>query len=148
MDLCDGWSDFYLVGDLLIDGEHKKIIEMTCTFKTFAEQNRLEYREALDLVREVMYHITTHFQHEEFLLDVYGGDPEGIKHHKEEHRRFYKILSSAIQEVQDQKSQSFQDACLALIGDLHQLIADHIATVDKETLGPCLAEHSKKQFLR
>ena len=69
MDLCKGWSDLYLVGDLLIDGEHKKIIEMTCTFKTLVEQNRIEYREALELAREVAYHITTHFQHEEFLLE-------------------------------------------------------------------------------
>ena len=141
--VCQDWGDQYIVGDTLVDSEHKRIIEMACSFAKLIEADALSYREALNTVREVIFHITTHFQHEELLLELYNADAADIERHKREHIKLKAILQAAIDDIRDQKTIPFKDACIALANDLYDLVADHITTVDKETLQPCISAHDK-----
>ena len=134
---CQEWDDSYLVGDLLVDGEHKRLVEMTCTFGNLILAEALSYREALKIVREVLFHITTHFQHEELLLELYNACIADIELHKKEHAKLKVILYSAAENVREQQGIAFKEACVDLANNLYELVTNHIATVDKETLGPC-----------
>lgn len=140
---CQEWDDRYLVGDLLVDGEHKRLIEMSCAFGRLIEVNALSYREALKIVREVLFHVTTHFQHEELLLQIYNADPEEIEMHKKEHTKLKIILCAAAEEVRDHQDCTFKDACINLTNIIYELVTNHIATVDKETLEPCIRKHDR-----
>ena len=137
------WDDVFLVGDLLVDGEHRRLIEMTCSFARLVDVGAISYREAMNLAREVMFHVTTHFQHEELLLELYNASSIDIELHKREHTKLKIILGAAVEDVREQEGLLFREACISLCNNLFEFITDHIATVDKETLRPCIAAHSK-----
>jgi hemerythrin-like metal-binding protein len=140
--VCQEWNDDYVIGDLLIDGEHKKIIEMACTFARLVESGNVSYRDALEMAREVANHISAHFSHEELLLTLYNTDIQEITHHKDEHAKFKAILSLSVDSVRDVgQGEEFIDACIDLTNKLYDMITEHIATVDKDTLAPCIAAH-------
>lgn len=141
--VCQNWGDQYLVGDILVDSEHKRIVEMACTFAKLIEADALSYRDALNTIREVIFYTTTHFQHEELLLELYNADAADIELHKKEHTKLKAIFQAAVDDVRDQKTIPFKDACITLANDLYDLIADHITTVDKEMLQPCISAHDK-----
>jgi hemerythrin-like metal-binding protein len=141
LQVCRGWDEQYLVGDTLVDGEHKRIIEKTCSFARVVEVGAISYREALDMAREVLFHINTHFQHEELLLELYNADSADIELHKKEHAKLRVMFLAAVEEIREQED--FRKACIIMVNDLYELIANHIATVDKETLSPCITTHDK-----
>jgi len=140
--VCQDWNEDYLVGDLLIDSEHKKIIEMACSFARLVETGEISYREALEMAREVANHISAHFTHEELLLNLYNTNIREIMAHKEEHAKFKALLSKSIESVRDAgQGQEFIDSCIELTNDLYDMITKHVASVDKETLSPCIKAH-------
>lgn len=138
------WDDSYIVGDLIIDGEHKKICEMACAFGQLVESGEVLYREAMVMVREVMQHVNAHFAHEEMLLSIYNADSTDLEEHRKEHLRLRATLNKALSEVRDQKTETFQSACHRLLDELHDLIVDHIKTTDARTLRKCIHKHDSE----
>ena len=138
------WDDSFLVGDLIIDGEHKKICEVACAFGQLVESGEVSYREAMVMVREVMQHVNAHFAHEEMLLSIYNADPADLEEHQKEHLKLRLTLNRTLAEVRDQKTESFQEACHRLLDELHDLIVDHIKTTDARTLRKCIHKHDSE----
>ena len=133
IEFCE-WRDEYLTGDALIDGEHQRICEMACLFGRQVEAGTITYREAISVVREVMRHIVSHFIHEEILLTIYGISEQDIIKHKREHQRLRILFTAAADEIRDQRSDTFQQACLNLLNYLHMLITQHIQEEDVQLL--------------
>jgi hemerythrin-like metal-binding protein len=136
------WDDTYLVGDLIIDGEHKKFCDMACAFGQLVEFGEVSYREAMTMVREVIQHVNAHFAHEEMLMSIYNADNADLEAHKREHHILRVTLNKALAEVRDQKTETFQEACHVLLDELHDLIVDHIKTMDARTLQKCISSHN------
>jgi len=143
--MCRELEVEYLIGDMLIDGEHKQIIDTACAFSEGIESGTLSYRDALNMLRVVLSHINTHFQHEELLLKLYNADSADIELHKREHVRLKIILTAAMENLreQEQEDAGFKEACITLAGNLYDLITNHILTVDKQTLLPCVTKQNK-----
>jgi len=135
------WKDEYLVGDLIIDGEHKKICETACAFGQLVESGTVYFREAMTMVREVVQHINAHFAHEEMLMSIYNADDVDLEEQKREHYKLRIAFNSILAEVRDQKTETFQEACYALLDKLYDLIMDHIRTTDARTLQKCIYSH-------
>ena len=140
---CQEWDGEFAVGDIIIDSEHKKIIEMACIFARLVESNALSFREALNMVREVVFHINMHFQHEEMLMDMYNADVAATNMHKQEHAKLKTIFSATIEKIRESSQEELQTNYEELANELYDLVTDHIATVDRETLSPCIRAHDK-----
>ena len=137
------WNDEYLVGDLIIDGEHKKICETACAFGQLVEAGEVTYREAMTTVREVVQHVNAHSAHEEMLMSIYNADNVDLEEHKREHLKLRATLNKALAEVREQKTETFQEACHMLLDELHELVIDHIKTMDARTLQKCIKAHDQ-----
>jgi hemerythrin-like metal-binding protein len=138
------WNDSCLVGDLILDGEHKKICDMTRVFDQLVENGNISFREAMTMVREVMQHINAHFAHEEMLLSLYNADPNDLADHRKEHDHLRLTFNRTLAKVRDQKTETFQDACIQLLEKLHELLADHIKTIDVRTLRNCINKYDSE----
>ena len=136
------WGDDLLVGNLIIDGEHKFICELVVSFNTKLIDSTISYREALELAHNVVYHIYSHCAREEILMSLHNASLEDINLHRRIHAEDRVKLSNFLDKIRDQSATNINQACSQLIEQLYILVIEHIKTIDVPLLKKCLSVSS------
>jgi len=116
------WSDSYLLGDPVIDQEHKQLFKLT--EKLFHCSN--DETEVLIILKELIKYTKFHFAHEEqFMRSI---DFKYLEEHKKLHREIVDKLEANIVDI---KLLSPKDFAKKLALFVNENIVKHILTEDK-----------------
>lgn len=135
------WKPEYSIGNLLLDGEHKQILDLLSAYL----ENRLSPQEAdWDFLRKILFdHVTIHFIHEETLMNLYSYAPEAKLKHLEEHRL---LKDLCVSQLGDPNARPLcKEATFGTANHLLKVFEDHIASLDKE-LAPLFKKESNLKF--
>jgi len=118
------WSERLSVGDAVIDGQHRKLIEIVNRLAHSIESGvtRLE----LDAVAsELERYVIVHFRYEERKMEA-AGNPD-LEGHQREHRQFIKKLAHLSDDLRSGSSFAASTALRWLIDwyGNHVLLVDH-----------------------
>lgn len=113
------WSDQYLVGNDLIDRQHRYLFDLINAFHdAFIEQR--DRREVLRLLNQLIEYSESHFQDEERVMRE-SGYPELEQHHAE-HARLYERIFALNAKLADRSFNPTYDT----IAFLRTWLSDHI----------------------
>jgi len=90
------WQDSYLVGDALIDSEHKRLFEIARHAKEVVEPS-MRKQKVKDEVKNIYDYSKTHFKHEEDYMEHI--QYPGIEEHKKEHSHIIELMNEFLQKV-------------------------------------------------
>ena len=122
------WKSELTIGHLLVDSEHKHIIELLQAFLDKKDVENPSVEELFLIESGVQEHLYLHFAHEEALMELYGVPEEELQKHKDEHNKIREhLLGIKSQLAKEDIPSYFEFAKLSLI-----TLYDHISTLDKE----------------
>lgn len=117
------WSDQYLVGNDLIDRQHRYLFDLINAFHdAFVEQR--ERREVLRLLNQLIEYAESHFQDEERLMRE-SRYPDLERHHAA-HARLYERIFALNAKLEDRSLNPTYDT----IAFLRTWLSDHIVGDD------------------
>lgn len=113
------WSDQYLVGDAVLDRQHRYLFDLINAFHdAFVE--RRERREVLRLLTQLIEYAESHFEEEERLMRE-SGYPALERHHAA-HVRLYEQIFELNAKLEDRSLNPTYDT----IAFLRNWLSDHI----------------------
>lgn len=113
------WSDQYLVGDELIDRQHRYLFDLINAFHdAFVE--RRERREVLRLLTQLIEYAESHFEAEERIMRE--NRFPGLERHHHAHVRLYEQIFELNAKLQDRSLNPTYDT----IAFLRNWLSDHI----------------------
>lgn len=117
------WNKQYLIGDWVIDDEHKGLFDLVNEFHThWIEQRRPQ--EIAGILNKLMQYSEQHFSHEEEIMA--GVDYPKLAHHQQEHEKLVQTIFKLNEEFAQRGSLAAQDVQLFC---KHWLV-DHIVYSD------------------
>jgi len=120
------WQDSYLIGNTLIDGEHKKLFEIARKAKEVVEPS-LKKQKIKDEVHSIYEYSKTHFKHEEEYMELIKF-PD-LKEHKKEHIKIIEAMRDFIQKITSMSTVEFEKQLSYFI---ETLMLGHILLNDKK----------------
>lgn len=119
------WKDEYLVGNILIDAEHRYAVSLIEAYQDL-QQNSYHKPYMLEMVvRMLAEHITTHFNHEQTLMEIAEQySYTGKDAHLDEHTKLKNEILPLIESGEEEN-------ILKAAG----LIFDHTSNYDSELAG-------------
>jgi hemerythrin len=126
------WSYKFSVGDLEIDEQHKKLIDIISQAEALIKKNDKQFIDIFNIVTELDAYVETHLIYEEALMRKtnYQDSQAHIKEHNELRK---KMISTNIIEIED-AGKFYMDTLVYLV----QWLSHHIMSTDKK-LGMFLA---------
>jgi hemerythrin len=135
------WTNRYRIGIPLIDGQHKKLIDMTNELYTGClEGDEAANARFLKTIHDAVDYVRFHFTTEEKILERINYP--GIAAHKKEHENFIKEILVQVQAFQEGK----KFVPNLFVRYLRDWVLTHIAVSDK-LYAVYLAEMKKKGVL-
>ena len=120
------WSDRFVLGIPLIDGQHENLIRLTNTLYWSCLQNKeIANLSFIETAHEAVHYIRQHFYTEEKLMLLL--DYSDYSSHKKEHQSFIKEVLSQTQHFKDKKNLVPNRFVLFL----KEWILSHVAVCDK-----------------
>ena len=121
------WQDSYLIGDTLIDGEHKKLFEIARKAKEVVDPS-MRKQKIKDEVHSIYEYSKTHFKHEEEYMELIKFP--GLEEHKKEHLKIIEAMSEFIKKIASMSAKEFEKQLSYFI---ETLMLGHILLNDKKT---------------
>lgn len=121
------WEDRFAIGIRIIDGEHKRLVEL-CNelYKAIVLRDTSERKNfVFNALKECADYARTHFAHEEKLMQVCSY--KDFKTHKKEHVEFAKIVLEKCRNFDNETYYSSME----LVRFLRDWILSHIAHMDR-----------------
>lgn len=122
------WKSELTIGHLLIDSEHKHIIELLQAFLDKKDVEDPSIDELFLIEASVQEHLHLHFAHEEALMELYGVPSEELKRHKLEHIRIREYLLGIKTQLAKEDIPSYFEFAKLSLASLYE----HISSFDKE----------------
>jgi len=122
------WQDSYLIGDTLIDNEHKKLFEIARKAKEVVEPS-MRKQKIKDEVRSIYEYSKTHFRHEEEYMDFIKFP--ALEEHKKDHMKIIEAMNDFIKKISSMSAIEFEKQLSYFI---ETLMLGHILLNDKKTI--------------
>lgn len=121
------WEDRFSIGIPIVDGEHKRLVEMCNELYKAIVSGKTEERKTFvfNTLKECADYVRTHFIHEEKLMQVCGY--KDFEAHKKEHSEFAKKVLEKCRNFEKETYYSSMDFVKFLYG----WILSHIAHTDR-----------------
>lgn len=125
------WEDRFAIGIPIIDGEHKRLVELCNTlYKAIVSGDTSERKSfVFNALKECADYVRTHFGHEEKLMQVCGY--KDLEAHKKEHAEFAKIV---LEKCRNFEKETYYSS-MELVRFLRDWILSHIAHMDRLFVG-------------
>jgi len=122
------WQDSYLIGDALIDSEHKKLFEIARKAKEVVEPS-MRKQKIKDGIRNIYEYSKTHFKHEEEYMSFIKFP--AIEEHKKAHLKIIEAMNNFIKKSSSMSAIEFEKQLSYFI---ETLMLSHILINDKKTI--------------
>jgi len=124
--LTKKWDDKYATGIENIDSDHKNLIAQIDHIYNMLAYNKYDNKKYIDVINFLFNYANTHFEYEEMWM--LENDYPNINEHKIDHRRFSKMIS----ELVDNVNNSMGHLTLELLSFLRVWLLTHISVLDSD----------------
>lgn len=120
------WNDLYLIGNKLIDLQHKKLFEIADRLYMLLQQTSHSKTDLKDILDDLSDYVKYHFNCEEsFMEEIHY---PFIRSHKQQHQKITERITANIQDFENGIDIDSEQLYLFV----SQWLIDHIMLIDKQ----------------
>lgn len=120
------WNDLYLIGNKLIDLQHKKLFEIADRLYMLLQQTSHSKTDLKDILDDLSDYVKYHFNCEESLMEEIHYP--FIRSHKQQHQKITERITANIQDFENGIDIDSEQLYLFV----SQWLIDHIMLIDKQ----------------
>ena len=120
------WNDLYLIGNKLIDLQHKKLFEIADRLYMLLQQTSHSKTDLKDILDDLSDYVKYHFNCEESLMEEIHYP--FIRSHKQQHQKITERITANIQDFENGIDIDSEQLYIFV----SQWLIDHIMLIDKQ----------------